>query len=87
MNLTFNNVLKFFVFSMIFVLMTEDLSGQRRQRSQTSSSRSARDAGVQNDQSVDEYEQEGDVAEVDGFDDPDKVDDGTVKLDESKTVS
>ena len=82
MNITFNNVLKFFVFSMIFVLMTEDLSGQRRQRSQTSSSRSARDAGVQTDQSVDEYEQEGDVAEVDGFDDPDKVDDGTVKLDE-----
>ena len=31
---------------------------------------------------VNTNEQEGDVAEVDGFDDPDKVDDGSVKLDE-----
>ena len=82
MSLTFNNVLKFFVFSMIFVLITEDLSGQRRQRSQTSSSRSARDAGTQTETSGDEFEQEVDPAEVDGFSDPEKVDDGTVKLDE-----
>ena len=82
MSLTFNNVLKFFVFSMIFVLITEDLSGQRRQRSQTSTSRSARDAGTQTDPSVDEYDQEVDPNEVDGFSDPEKVDDGTLKLDE-----
>ena len=82
MRLTFNNVLKFFVFSMIFVLITEDLSGQRRQRSQTSTSRSARDAGTQTDPSVDEYDQEVDPNEVDGFSDPEKVDDGTLKLDE-----
>ena len=56
MSLTFNKVLKFFAFSMIFVLITEDLSGQRRQRSQTSSSRSARDAGTQTDTSGDEYD-------------------------------
>ena len=82
MSLTFNNVLKFFAFSMIFVLITEDLSGQRRQRSQTSTSRSARDAGTQTDPSVDEYDQEVDPNEVDGFSDPEKVDDGTLKLDE-----
>ena len=82
MSLTFNKVLKFFAFSMIFVLITEDLSGQRRQRSQTSSSRSARDAGTQTETSGDEFEQEVDPAEVDGFSDPEKVDDGTAKLDE-----
>ena len=82
MSLTFNKILRFFAFSMIFVLITEDLSGQRRQRSQTSSSRSARDAGTQTETSGDEFEQEIDPAEVDGFSDPEKVDDGTVKLDE-----
>ena len=54
-------------FSKIFVLITEDLSGQRRQRSQTSTSRSARDAGTQTDPSVDEYDQEVDPNEVDGL--------------------
>ena len=82
MSLTFNKVLKFFAFSMIFVLITEDLSGQRRQRSQTSSSRSARDAGTQTDTSGDEYDQEVDPTGIDGFSDPEKVDDGTAKLDE-----
>ena len=82
MSLTFNKILRFFAFSMIFVLITEDLSGQRRQRSQTSSSRSARDAGTQTDTSGDEYDQEVDPTGIDGFSDPEKVDDGTAKLDE-----
>ena len=67
MSLTFNKVLKFFAFSMIFVLITEDLSGQRRQRSQTSSSRSARDAGTQTDTSGDEYDHEVDPTGIDGI--------------------